>query len=52
MQKINQDFYVDKSKVLGKENFEVVFKVYHFSENKIIAVKFIDKKMLDKNPDY
>lgn len=52
MQKINQEFYVDKSKVLGKGNFGVVFKGYHLSENRIIAVKFIDKKMLDKNPDY
>jgi serine/threonine protein kinase len=43
---------VDKSKVLGKGNFGVVFKGYHLSENRIIAVKFIDKKMLDKNPDY
>ena len=30
---------MDKSKVPGKENIEVVFKVYHFSENKQKNVK-------------
>lgn len=41
MQKINEDFYVDKSKSLGKGNFGTVYKGYHLSENRIIAVKFI-----------
>lgn len=52
MQKITDDFYVDKSKVLGKGNFGVVFKGYWVSENKIIAVKFMDRAMLKKFPDY
>ena len=41
MEKINDDFYVDKSKCLGKGNFGVVFKGYWVSENKIIAVKYM-----------
>ncbi len=52
MEKITDDFYVDKSKVLGKGNFGVVFKGYWISENKIIAVKFMDRAMLKKFPDY
>ena len=52
MKKITEDFYVDKTKVLGKGNFGVVFKGYHLSENRLIAVKFIDRKMLDRCPDY
>ncbi len=31
MQKITDDFYVDKSKVLGKGNFGVVFKGFWVS---------------------
>jgi serine/threonine protein kinase len=30
----------------------VVYKGYHLSENRIIAVKFVEKKKLDQNPDY
>lgn len=41
MEKITDDFYVDKSKCLGKGNFGVVFKGYWVSENKIIAVKYM-----------
>ena len=52
MQKINDDFYVDKSKALGKGQFGTVYKGYHLSENRIIAVKFVDSKKLDQNPDY
>lgn len=52
MEKITEQFYVDRSKVLGKGNFGVVFKGYWMTENKIIAVKFMDKAMLKKFPDY
>ena len=52
MEKITDDFYVDKSKILGKGNFGVVYKGYWVVENKIIAVKFMDKHMLKKFPDY
>lgn len=52
MQKVTEDFYVDKSIVLGKGNFGVVFKGYWVSEDKIIAVKFMDRQMLKKFPDY
>jgi hypothetical protein len=52
MQKINDDFYVDKSKSLGKGQFGIVYKGYHLSENRIIAVKFVDKKKLAENPDH
>lgn len=31
MQKINDDFYVDKTKSLGKGNFGTVYKGYHLS---------------------
>lgn len=49
---MTDDFYVDKSIVLGKGNFGVVFKGYWVSEDKIIAVKFMDRQMLKKFPDY
>lgn len=52
MQKITDDFYVDKSKCIGKGNFGVVYKGFHLSENRIIAVKFMDKKKLEKTPGY
>jgi predicted Ser/Thr protein kinase len=52
MAKLTEDFYVDKSKILGKGNFGVVFKGYHLSENRLIAVKFMDRNTLDKCPDY
>lgn len=52
MKKITEDFYVDKSKELGKGNFGVVYKGYHLSTNRIIAVKFVEKKMLKNFPDY
>lgn len=37
---------------MGKGNYGVVFKGYHLSENRIIAVKFMEKKMLDKIPEH
>ena len=43
---------MDKSKILGKGNFGVVYKGYWVSENKIIAVKFMTAAMLKKFPDY
>lgn len=43
MSKINNDFYVDKTKKLGEGNFGIVFKGYMLSENKIIAVKYMTK---------
>ena len=46
MQRINEQFYMDKSKPLGQGNFGTVYKGYHLSENRIIAVKFMEKKML------
>ncbi len=49
---MNDDFYIDRSKQLGKGNYGVVFKGYHLSENRIIAVKFMEKKMLDKIPEH
>lgn len=49
---MNDDFYVDRSKQLGKGNYGVVFKGYHLTENRIIAVKFIERKMLDKIPEH
>lgn len=52
MEKITDDFYMDKSKQLGKGNFGVVYKGYWVSENKIIAVKFMERQMLKKFPDY
>jgi predicted Ser/Thr protein kinase len=52
MEKVNSDFYVDKTKELGKGNFGVVYKGYMLSENKIIAVKYMTKAQLNKNPDY
>lgn len=52
MKKITEDFYVDKTKELGKGNFGVVYKGYHLSTNRIIAVKFVEKKMLKNFPDY
>ncbi len=41
MHKINKNFYVDKTKSLGKGNYGVVYKGYRLDENRIIAVKFI-----------
>lgn len=49
---MNDDFYIDRSKQLGKGNYGVVYKGYHLSENRIIAVKFMEKKMLDKIPEH
>jgi hypothetical protein len=37
---------------LGEGNFGVVFKGYMLSENKIVAVKYMTKEQLNKNPDY
>lgn len=52
MKKVTDDFYIDKTKELGKGNFGTVYKGYHLSFNRIIAVKFVDKKTLSKFPDY
>ena len=52
MEKVNDDFYIDRSKSLGKGNYGVVYKGYHLSENRIIAVKFMEKKMLEKIPEH
>lgn len=52
MKKITSEFYVDKTKELGRGNFGVVYKGYQLSTNQIIAVKFVEKKMLAKFPDY
>ena len=52
MEKVTDDFYIDRSKPLGKGNYGVVFKGYHLSENRIIAIKFMEKKMLDKIPEH
>ena len=52
MKKVTDDFYIDKTKELGKGNFGTVYKGYHLSFNRIIAVKFVDKKTLAKFPDY
>ena len=52
MKKITSQFYVDKSKQLGKGNFGVVYKGYQLSSNQIIAVKFVEKKVLARFPDY
>ncbi len=49
---MNEDFYVDRSKQLGKGNYGVVYKGYHLTENRIIAVKFIERKMLEKIPEH
>lgn len=46
MKKITSEFYVDKSKELGRGNFGVVYKGYQLSTNQIIAVKFVEKKTL------
>lgn len=43
---------MDKSKELGRGNFGVVYKGYQLSTNQIIAVKFVEKKVLAKFPDY
>ncbi len=50
MERVNDDFYIDRSKELGTGNYGTVYKGYHLSENRIIAVKFISRKMLDKIP--
>lgn len=52
MQKVSDDFYIDRTKSLGKGNYGVVYKGYHLSENRIIAVKFMEKKMLEKIPEH
>ena len=31
MEKVNEDFYIDRTKQLGKGNYGVVFKGYHLS---------------------
>jgi hypothetical protein len=31
MEKVNDDFYIDRSKQLGKGNYGVVYKGYHLS---------------------
>jgi protein-serine/threonine kinase len=52
MEKVNDDFYIDRTKQLGKGNYGVVYKGYHLSENRIIAVKFMERKMLEKIPEH
>jgi hypothetical protein len=41
MEKVNDDYYIDRSKQLGKGNYGFVYKGYQLSENRIISVKFI-----------
>jgi len=31
MERVNDDFYIDRSKQLGKGNYGVVYKGYHLS---------------------
>ena len=52
MEKVNDNFYIDRSKSLGKGNYGTVFKGYHLKENRIIAIKFMEKKMLEKVPEH
>ena len=48
MMKVNYDFYINLSKQLCKGNYGVLYNGFHLFQNKIIAVKFMEKKMLDK----
>ncbi len=52
MQPINDDFYIDRSKELGKGNYGIVYKGYHLSSNRIIAIKHIDRQMVDRLPSH
>lgn len=49
MAKINDNFYVDRTKKLGEGNFGIVYKGYRLDENTIIAIKFMSKERLLKN---
>lgn len=52
MKKVTEDFYVDKTNELGRGNYGIVYKGYHLSANRIVAVKFIDRRMLKMIPNY
>lgn len=52
MEKVDNEFFVDRSKELGKGCYGVVFKGYHLSENRIIAVKFVSRATLNKVPEH
>jgi protein-serine/threonine kinase len=52
MIKISNDFYVDRTKELGKGNYGIVYKGYQLSTNQIIAIKFINRKTLARCPNY
>lgn len=45
MDKINSEFYVDKSKIIGRGNYSTYYKGYHVPTNQTIAVKFVPMKI-------
>ena len=51
-EKVNDGFYINRTKLLGKGNFGKVYKGYSVHEHKIIAIKFMSKKLLDESPGY
>jgi predicted Ser/Thr protein kinase len=52
MLKITNDYYIDKTKELGKGNYGTVYKGYQLSRNQIIAVKFITRRVLSRCKNY
>ncbi len=46
MTKLNDNFFMDKTKALGQGNFGTVYKGYRLDENRIIAIKFMNQTQL------
>jgi serine/threonine protein kinase len=44
--KLNNDIYMEKSQTCGTGKYGVVYKGYQLSSNRIIAIKFISRKIL------
>lgn len=47
MKRLNDDFFIDESQQIGKGNFGVVYKGYQVSENRLIAIKFLNRAKMN-----
>lgn len=52
MKKINNQFYANTDFEIGSGNYGVVYKGYNIVNNQIVAVKFMDRKRLEKFENY
>ncbi len=52
MTKLTDDFFIDKTALLGSGNFGKVYKGYNLLQNRIIAIKFIDHSTIKQCATY